>query len=155
MPHAAPPEVWSDAQVAAQFDALKDPTLGPLGYVIFRATTTASGAETSAYHLLGFDGPQGAQTFQDWLIRHQLATADRLAVSVLVIRETLDAGGAIRDCMLERRHGGIAGPFFGNPARVEFIGAARQVRSQSALPNGHLAGVDHDPVVPCTPRPER
>jgi hypothetical protein len=149
MPHAAPPEVWSEAQVAARFDALRGSVPAPLGYAIFRSTTTVSGAETSSYHLPGVDGPQGAQSFENWLILHRLAAADRLAVSVLVIQETLDTGGAIRDCTLERRHGSAAGPFSGDPARVEFSGATCQVWSRSALPNGHLAEVNADPEVPC------
>jgi hypothetical protein len=111
MPHAAPLEIWSEAQVAARFDALKRSAPALLSYVIFRCTTTASGTETSAYRLPGQDGPQATRSFEDWLIRHRLAAADRLGVSVLVIRETLDTGGAIRDCTLERRHGGVAGPF--------------------------------------------
>ena len=152
MSHAAPPEVWSEAQVAARFDALRGSASAPLGYAIFRSTTTVSGAETSAYYLPGLGGPQGAQSFENWLILHRLAAADRLVVSVLVIRETLDAGGAIRNSTLERRHGSVAGPLFGDPARVEFSGAARQVRSQSVLPNGHLVGVDHDPEAHCTPQ---
>ena len=63
--------------------------------------------------------------FHTWVAAQGLKGPERLKLGVLVIRETVDDGGLLRDCVLERRRGAVDGPFYGDPARVEFTGGGR------------------------------
>jgi hypothetical protein len=72
---------------------------------------------------------------------------------VLVIRETLDDAGQLRECVLERRRGGMDGPFVGDPARVEFTGPARLVRHYRAQRGGRLQEVAATPAETDEPGP--
>ena len=83
--------------------------------------------DLGGYELPGEPGRQDEAAFERWLIERDLAGPERLSVSVLVIREQLDAAGLLRECVLERRRGGAEGPYYGNVARVEFAGAAKHV----------------------------
>jgi hypothetical protein len=47
---------------------------------------------------------------------------------MLAMREWRDRRGNLLACVLERRAGGINGPYRGDPARIEFSGAAEHVR---------------------------
>ena len=103
------------------------------------ATARSNGPEYAGYELPGQSRRQNAAAFDRYLLERDLAGANRLTVSVLVIREQLDASGLLRECVLERRRGAFDGPYFGNVARVEFVGAATRVRRYRALPDGRLA----------------
>ena len=104
--------------------------------VIFREVTQADGRGISRYEILG------AACFDPGACRSELAlcvsSADPAQVAFLVIREWLDADGALLACVIERRLGSPDGPFHGRPARVEFDGAVECVRSFQARPDGGL-----------------
>jgi hypothetical protein len=100
---------------------------------------------------MGYELPHG-QGFGDeaamrrWTTRDRLTGDALLGLAVLVIREVLNAAGMIRECALERRLGSACGPLHGNPARVEFVGAARRVRTYRALETGRLVETAALPV---------
>jgi len=87
------------------------------------------------------------------LLERNLAGPERLSVSVLVIREQLDEAGLIREGVLERRRGGVDGPYFGNVARIEFTGAARLVRRFRVSRDGRLTELPPDDDTGVAPAP--
>jgi len=97
--------------------------------------------ETQLYYVADEPVPLSQAALPAWLARHHLRGADRLALAMLVVRETLDQAGLIRECSLERRRGALDGPLVGDPARVEFIGPARMVRLYRVRRDGRLAEV--------------
>jgi hypothetical protein len=106
--------------------------------VVFRATTRADGTTTSHYDVPDAPAPLNEPGFGAWLRHHVPAGREADLVSVLVIRETLDRREAIETGCLERRRGSATGRFHGNPARVTFIGAVRQLRLFQATARGVL-----------------
>jgi hypothetical protein len=112
----------------------------PVLHVIFRSTRRDDGALIEGYQVPDESGLLTPAAFEVWLA-HRLKDADRLAVAVLVIREVLDARGVIQQCTIERRRGSAAGPYAGDPARVEFTGAAEEVRLYRSHPDGTLTEI--------------
>ncbi len=110
--------------------------------------------DSGGYELPGENGRQDEPSFERWLIERNLAGPDRLSVSVLVIREHLDAAGLIRECVLERRRGGIEGPYYGNVARIEFTGAAARVRRYRAARDGRLTRLRAEDDIGVAPSPQ-
>ena len=153
-------EIWTAPQLAARLAALKGVAPRPACHVIYRATIRpGSGAERREWS--GYELPEEAERrderfFEHWLLDRDLAGAERLSVSVLVIRETLDEAGLVREGVLERRRGGADGPLHGKAARVEFTGAACCVRQYQALRDGRLveAPVDADAALPGADDPD-
>jgi hypothetical protein len=137
-------EVWTPPRLRARLTAEKGLAPAPRCFIIWRATTRANGAETRGYVLPGGPARQDEPAFEQWLVERHLAGAERLSVSVLVIREQLDATGLLREGVLERRRGGVDGPYHGNVARVEFTGAAKPVRRYRAGPDGRLVDLPPD-----------
>lgn len=109
--------------------------------------------EIAGYELPGDTVRRREADFERFLAAEGLAGDDRLAVSVLVIREQLDEAGLVREVVLERRRGGAEGPYYGKVARVEFAGAAVRVRRYQASADGRLAElpVEDDPGPPPPP----
>ena len=135
-------EIWTAPHLAARLAALKGVAPAPVCHVIYRATIRP-GPGTEQREWSGYALPEEAERrdetfFEHWLLDRDLAGAERLSVSVLVIRETLDEAGLVREGVLERRRGGADGPLHGMAARVEFTGAARCVRQYQALRDGRL-----------------
>jgi hypothetical protein len=127
----------------------------PTCYVVWRASSRAGAVEASGYELPGEPDRRDEAAFEQWLVERDLAGADRLTVSVLVIREQLDEAGLVREGILERRRGGADGPYYGNVARVEFTGAAEVVRRYRAARDGRLTELPPDDatgVMPIRPR---
>jgi hypothetical protein len=141
MPAAEGGEVWTGPRLAARLVALNGAAPDPVQQVIFRSTRRADGTIQDGYHVP--DQPQALDEAElnDWLTRHRLAGAERLAVAVLLINETLDARGLITQCTLERRRGSADGPYCGEPARVDFAGAASAVRLYRSHLDGRLTEV--------------
>lgn len=110
-------------------------------YVLFRATTYADGRQVDGYVVAGQPLARRVPTLDECLPNPPAPGLDRLSVSLLVIHEVLDQAGMIRECTLERRRGAVDGPYYGEPARVEFIGAARAVRQYRALQTGRLVEI--------------
>lgn len=50
----------------------------------------------------------------------------------------MDSAGVIQECTIERRRGAVDGPFFGDPARLEFAGTGRALRLYRSDDRGHL-----------------
>jgi hypothetical protein len=159
-PPAQPPGdngVWTPARLRERLTALKGLAPAPVRYVIYRATSRPTGPEVSGYELPGQPGRSGEAAFERWLLEQSPAAAERLAVSVLVIREQLDSSGLLREGVLERRRGSVEGPTHGNVARVEFTGAARQVLRYRALRDGRLSQLpdqDHTSAEPPPGEPD-
>ncbi len=130
--------IWTISRLRTQLAAQKGKAPAPCSYVVWRATTQPKAPNLGGYELLGEPGRHDEATFEHWLIARDLAGPERLSVSVLVIRENLDETGLLRDCVLERRRGGAEGPYYGNVARVEFAGAAKNVRRYRAARDGRL-----------------
>src|SRR3984957_6054233 len=131
--------IWTAARLRARLAALRGGAPAPRLYVIWRATARPNGLEYAGDELPGQSRRQNAAAFDRYLLERDLAGANRFTVSVLVIGEQLDGSGLLRECVLERRRGAFDGPYFGNVARVEFVGAAAQARRYRALPDGRLA----------------
>jgi hypothetical protein len=140
--------IWTPPRLRARLAALKGLAPAPSCYVIWRATTTGNAPEVSFYEAPGEGSGETVRldeaAFEQWLADRKLAGAERLAVSVLVIREQLDDAGLVRanlvrEGVLERRRGGHDGPYYGNVARIEFTGAAKMVRRYRVLRDGRLA----------------
>jgi hypothetical protein len=129
-------EIWTGPRLAARLVALNGAAPEPIQHVLYRSTRQADGTLAEGYAVPGESRPLKDAALDFWLARHRLAGADRLAVAVLVIRETLDARGLVAQCTLERRRGSADGPFYGDPARIDFAGAAAAVR----LYRSHLDG---------------
>jgi hypothetical protein len=113
----------------------------PVEFVVCRITTQPDGSQTQIYQVSDEPSPLRQAELPQWLARHRLLGADRLALAVLIIREVLDEAGLVRECTLERRRGVLDGPLHGDPARVEFTGPARMVRCYRVLRDGRLAEV--------------
>ena len=134
-------EVWTGTQLTARLVALKGAAPEPVQHVIFRSTRRADGSTVEGYDIPGEKRQRNPSALDDWLTRHDLAGPGRLAVAVLVIRETLDARGLIMQCTLERRRGSVDGPYCGDPARVEFAGPASAVRLYRSHLDGRLTEI--------------
>ncbi len=132
---------WGGPQLAARLAALEGVAPEPVEFVVCRFSTQADGSETQVYQVADEPGPLRRSELPQWLGRHRLRGADRLALAMLIIRETIDAAGLIRECTLERRRGALDGPLFGDPARVEFTGPARMVRLYRVSRDGRLIEV--------------
>ena len=134
-------EVWTGTQLAARLVALNGVAPKPVQYIIFRSTRYADGRVVEGHEVPGEKRRLNDPALDFWLARHGLAGGERLAVAVLVIRETLDEHGQIRQCTLERRRGSADGPFYGDPARVDFTGAAGSVRLYRSRADGRLSEI--------------
>lgn len=138
------PAVWSAPRLAARLAELRGVAPAPTCYLVWRATARSGVAEVAGYELPGVAGRSDETAFERWLAERNLAREARLTVSVLVIREYLDGAGLPREGVLERRRGGVDGPYYGKIARVEFAGPARQMRRYQALRDGRLAEAPPD-----------
>lgn len=120
----------------------------PVQHIIFRSSRHPDGIETEGYFVPGLTRRLDQAGLDTWLSLRP-ASSGHHTVSVLVIREVLDLGGLILQCTIERRLGSIRGPLYGDPARVEFTGAASAVRLYNVCPNGVLIETvpSADPVV--------
>jgi len=134
-------EDWTGAQLAEHLASLEGVAPDPVEHVIARVTLYPDGRETQVYHVADEPAPLRQAALPRWLARHRLRGADRLALAMLTIRETVDADGLIRECAMERRRGALDGPLYGEPARVEFTGPARMVRFYRVRRDGRLAEV--------------
>jgi hypothetical protein len=130
--------VWSPSRLRTQLAAQKGLAPAPNCYVIWRATTQPGMPDLGGYELPGEPGRQDEAAFERWLTERGLAGPERLSVSVLVMREQLDAAGLLQEGVLERRRGGAEGPYYGSVARVEFTGAAKRVQRYRAARDGRL-----------------
>jgi len=130
--------VWSPSRLRTQLAAQKGLAPSPNCYVIWRATTRPGVPDLGGYELPDEPGRQDEAAFERWLLERDLAGAERLSVSVLVIREQLDDAGLVQEGVLERRRGAAEGPYYGNVARVEFVGAASRVQRYRAARDGRL-----------------
>lgn len=135
-------ENWTGPGLTARFAALQGVAPDPAVHVIFRSTRRGDGSLTEGYLVPGELQPLAADTLGTWL-NSCLATVDRLAVAVLVIRETLDNSGMIQ-CTIERRRGSAEGPYCGDPVRIDFAGAATAVRLYRSDPDGILTEITPD-----------
>jgi hypothetical protein len=133
-------EQWTGPRLTARLIALKGVAPTPVLHVIFRSTRRADGSLLEGYQGPGEPQPIAANDFEHWLTS-RLGSTDRLAVAVLVIRETLDTQGMILQCTIERRRGSADGPYFGDPVRVDFAGAATAVRLYRSHPDGRLTEI--------------
>jgi hypothetical protein len=131
-------DIWTPPRLRARLAERKGQAPAPRCFIIWRVTTRANGTEIRGYQLPGDHERRDEAAFERWLLERNLAGAERLSVSVLVIREQLDAAGLVREGVLERRRGGVDGPYHGNVARIEFTGAAGLVRRYRAGPEGRL-----------------
>jgi hypothetical protein len=134
-------EVWTGTQLAARLVALNGVAPEPVQYIIFRSTRHADGRVEEGHNVPNEKRRLNDPALDFWLARHGLAGGERLAVAVLVIRETLDEHGLIRQCTLERRRGSADGPFYGDPARVDFTAAAGSVRLYRSRLDGRLTEI--------------
>ena len=132
---------WDGPQLAARLAALEGVAPEPVEFVVCRVTTLPDGRETQVFYVADEPVPLRQAELPQWLGRHRLRGPDRLAVAMLVIRETIDEAGLIRECTLERRRGALDGPLYGDPARVEFTGPARIVRFYRVTRDGRLTEV--------------
>lgn len=130
---------WTGPGPTARLVALQGVAPDPAVHVIFRSTRRGDGSLTECYLFPGELQPLAPDTLDTWL-NSRLATVDRLAVAVLVIRETLDNSGMVQ-CTIERRRGSAEGPYCGDPVRVDFAGAATAVRLYRSHPDGNLTEI--------------
>jgi hypothetical protein len=153
MPTAESGEHWTDPQLVARLVALRGVAPRPVVHVVFRSTRRVDGELIEGFEIAGEAPLPGADALDDWVAR-RLPGADRLAISILVIRETLDARGMIVQCVLERRRSAPDGPFHGDPARVDFAGAAGTVRLYRSQLDGRLTEIaPAADSAPLRPRP--
>ena len=134
-------EVWTGSQLAARLAALNGAAPAPRQCIVFRSTRHADGRLEEFYKVPGERRRLAPGALDFWLSRRELAGSDRLAVAVLVVREAVDEQGNVRQCTIEHRRGSVDGPFHGQPARVEMLGAAEQVRLYEARADGRLTEV--------------
>jgi hypothetical protein len=146
-------DVWTPPRLRARLAAQKGLAPAPTCYVVWRATSRAGLGETRGYELPGEPDRRDEAAFERWLLERHLAGADRLTVSVLVIREQVDEAGLVREGILERRRGGVDGPYYGNVARVEFTGAAKVVRRYRASRDGRLTELPPEDITGLAPPP--
>lgn len=123
-------------RLAARLVALDGVAPDPVAHLIFRSTRRPDGSLVEGYYLPGETAPVDNAALQGWLVRNR--GPDRLAVAVLSIREVLGPDGLLLQCTIDRRRGSSNGPFCGDPARVEFAGAAVAVRLYRSRPDGRL-----------------
>ncbi len=153
MSDARKADVWTGPQLAARLLALKGSAPEAAHHVLYRETRRADGRVDAGYCVPLLSNRLDEAAFVAWLAEQGVTGADRLAVAVLVIRETLDEAGLLRECVLEQRRGAADGPFCGEPARVEFTGPAQVVRLYRAQRNGRLQEVAASPeAAPPWPR---
>jgi hypothetical protein len=107
-------------------------------YVVYRASTEADGSVVTQYEIPGITAPLDEAGFANWRQIHAPVGEQDDRLSILIIRERLDAHGSILTCALDRRRGSLAGRYQGVPARVTFAGAADQVRLYRATASGAL-----------------
>jgi len=110
----------------------------PRHYVVFRATRRADGSASSFYEVPEAGAQLDGPGFNAWVAANVPGGRATDMVSVLVIDEVLDRHGSIVTCCLERRLGSATGPLHGDPARVTFIGAVKQLRAYQAAARGTL-----------------
>jgi hypothetical protein len=146
-------DIWTPSRLRTQLAAQKGLAPAPSCYTVWRATSQPDAPDLGGYELPGEPERQDEAAFERWLIERNLAGAERLSVSVLVIREQLDEAGLLRDCVLERRRGGAEGPYYGNVARVEFTGAAKHVRRYRASREGRLTRLPAEDATGVAPPP--
>ena len=146
-------DIWTPTRLRARLAAQKGLAPAPSCYVVWRATTRAGAPETRGYELPGDPERRDEAAFDRWLVERNLAGAERLTVSVLVIREQLDEAGLVREGILERRRGGVDGPYYGNVARVEFSGPAVSVRRYRAARDGRLTELPPGDATGVSPSP--
>lgn len=132
---------WTGRQLAARLLALNGVAPEPVEHVLFRETSAPAAPTRSGYCVPGCSERLDQPAFLAWLAKRTLAGADQLAVGLLILRERLDADGFLQECVLERRRGAVDGPFAGDPARVDFVGAAERVRLYRVQRNGSLKEV--------------
>jgi hypothetical protein len=134
-------EVWTASQLSARLAALNGAAPEPRQSIVFRSIRHADCRLDEFYLVPGERRRLAPGALDFWLSRRGLAGSERLAVAVLVVRETVDEQGLVRQCTLEHRRGGVDGPLHGHPARVEMLGAADQVRLYEARLDGRLTEV--------------
>jgi hypothetical protein len=144
-------DIWTPPRLRARLAARKGLAPQPSFYVVWRATARLGAAEVRGYELQDQPGRRDEASFERWLVERNVAGEERLSVSILVIREQLDEAGLVRDCVLERRRGGVDGPYFGNVARVEFTGAVNQMRRYRASPDGRLSELPAEDAAGASP----
>ena len=133
-------EHWTGPRLTARLIALQGVAPDPVLHIIFRSTRRVDGSLLEGY-LIGHEAQRlDADALDTWLTT-RLGSADRLSVAILVIREILDTRGMILQCTIERRRGSADGPFYGNPVRVDFAGAATAVRLYRSHLDGRLTEV--------------
>ncbi len=147
-------EIWTAPRLTARLVALRGVAPAPSCYLIWRVTHRPGLADTAGYQLPDIAGLADDAAFTRWLSERDLSGVERLTVSVLVIRETLDACGLVEECVLERRRGACDGPYFGKVARVEFTGAATRVRRYQAAADGRLSDLPAEDEPDATPLPD-
>jgi hypothetical protein len=140
---------WNGPQLVASWLETRARLPRPVCHAVFRETTTADGWSTATYRFRDRPSTLDHAAFGQELSGRNLIGPQALALSLLVIRETLDQSGTIQECTIERRRGAIDGPFFGDPARVEFIGPGRAMRlyrsdDRGLLVPARLAAQDED-----------
>ena len=132
---------WNGPQLVARLAALDGVAPEPVEFVVCRVTTSPDGHKAPIFYVADEPGALREADLPQWLGQHRLRGADRLALALLVIRETLDEAGLICECNLERRRGAIDGPLYGDPARVEFSGPARMAHFFRVSRDGTLIEV--------------
>lgn len=110
----------------------------PRRYAVLRNVVDADGRTETYYSVQHPTTRLSTEGFQDWCDAEGLGSHQDLGLALLVIHETRDHAGNIIQCTLERRRGSPAGPFRGEPARIEFRHAAGDVRLFSAEQDGTL-----------------
>ncbi len=128
MATAGKTELWNGPQHPPRWMSEHGNLPAPVSFAVCRETLTPEGGLITAYTVLGDIAALTPLDFRQWLLRHRLAGADGIGLSLLVIRETLDREGLISDCIIERRRGALDGPLCGAPARIAFRGPAGAVR---------------------------
>lgn len=135
---ADPGEEWTESLRVAQHAATMGHAPAPLHYILYRSTNRpGSSPRTAGYILTPGATPVSPAAFEAW-VRSAGLIAHRQLISVLAIDEDLTPGGQIATCTIERRRGDIAGPYVGEPARIEFVGPARRVRLYRIGRDGRL-----------------
>lgn len=133
-------EHWTGPRLTARFIAMKGIAPEPVAHIVARITRRIDGSTLETVTVADDLQPLDPQAADTWLVA-RLGRTDRLAVAVLVIRETLDARGVILQGTLERRRGTVDGPFSGDPVRVDFAGPANAVRLYRSDIDGRLTEI--------------
>ena len=133
-------EYGTGLRPTARLIALNGVAPTPVLHVTYRSTRYADGSLLEGYQATSETEPITTSNVEDWLAV-RLGNIDRLAVAVLVIREVLNTDGLIAQCTIERRRGSADGPYCGDPARIEFTGAATAVRLYRRNVAGELSEI--------------